>query len=151
MGVLVRHQLLPHRLFGKGFSSSFTDICTSWWLSVSFGQLMVHLQCESGCMLRFEHIVCNGSRHLEADLRVFTGVSSGRGSVSSKVVTAAVGVSGEFVEEAVKIVGSGSGVTIRSVEGPACSLFNFVRQLRHTHDSSMRSSPNTFWINSFLS
>ena len=51
-----------------------------------------------------------------------------------------------IVEEAVKIVGSGSGVARRSVEGPACSPFNFVRQLRHTYDPSMRSSPNTFCI-----
>ena len=99
-------------------------------------------------MLRFEHIVCNVSRHLEADLHVFTGVSSRRNSVNSKVATAAVGVTGKFVEEAVKIVSSGSGVARRSVEGPACSPFNFVR---HTHDPSMRSSPNTFWIISFLS
>ena len=55
-------------------------------------------------MLRCEHIVCNVSRHLEADLRVFTGVSSERCSVSSKVATAAVWVTDEFVEEAVKIV-----------------------------------------------
>ena len=99
-------------------------------------------------MLRFEHIVCNVSRHLEADLRVFTGVSSRRDCMSSKVATAAVGVTGEYVEEAVKIVSSGSGVARCSVEGPACSPFNFVR---NTHDPSMRSSPNTFWINSFLS
>ena len=71
--------------------------------------------------------------------------------MSSKVATAAVGVTGEFVEEAVKIVGSGSGVARRSIEGPLCSPFNFVRQLRHIHDPSMRSSPNTFWIDSFLS
>ena len=102
-------------------------------------------------MLRFEHVVCNVSRHLEADLRVFNGVSSKRGSVSSKVATAAVGVTCKFVEEAVKIVGSGSAVARRSVKGPACNPFNFVRQLRHTHDPSMRSSPSTFWINSFLS
>ena len=79
------------------------------------------------------------------------GVSSKRGSVSSKVATAVVGITGEFLEEAVKIVGSGSAVARRSVEGPACSPSNFVRQLRHTHDPSMRSSPNTFWIDSFLS
>ena len=40
--------------------------------------------------------------------------------MSSKVATAAVGVTGEFVEEAVKIVGSGSAV--RSVEGPPAAL-----------------------------
>ena len=66
-------------------------------------------------MLRFEHIVCNVSRHLEADLRVFTGASSKRGSVSSEVATAAVEVTGEFIEEAVKIVGSDSGVARCSV------------------------------------
>ena len=72
--MVVCHQLLSHRLFGKGFSSPFVNLCILWWLSVFFAQLTVHLQCESGCMLRFEHIVWNVSRHLEADLRVFTGV-----------------------------------------------------------------------------
>ena len=29
VGVVVRHQLSSHRLFGKGFSSPFANLCTS--------------------------------------------------------------------------------------------------------------------------
>ena len=76
-------------------------------------------------MLRFEHIVCNVSRHLEADLPIFTGVSSKRGSVSSKVATAAVRVTGTYVEEAVRIVGSGSGVARLFRRRPSLQSFQF--------------------------